>query len=217
MNHNNLWWRYFPRKKLNQIYISVLLRSFAISLISLFIPIYLYKEAGYSLEQTLLFFIFYSVIFAISTPLVAKFSAHFGVKHTILSSVPLFLLFTLLMYLLPKYNIPLVILSAVLGLYVAFYWMGLHLIFYYDSDRKHRGEEFGKRQVLTIIGSTLGPLCGGLMIKFIGFYSIFLLTSILLLFSALFLFLSKENHIKYHFSLNSLLDKKHWLDSLFFA
>ena len=60
MPHHNehFWWRFFPHKELTQVYISSAIRSFAISLIGLFIPLYLYVERGFSLQQTLYFFIF---------------------------------------------------------------------------------------------------------------------------------------------------------------
>ncbi|MFH1829034.1 MAG: MFS transporter [Nanoarchaeota archaeon] len=193
-----------------------MIRSFAISLISLFIPLYLYKEIGYTLNETLLFFIFYSIAFAVTTPLAAKFSARFGMKHSILFSIPFFLVFIILMYLLPTIHTPLFIIGFFLGAYVSFYWMGFHLVFYHDSDHKHRGEEYGKRASFSIIGTMLGPVIGGTLIEFFGFYSVFILSSVLLFVSAFFLFLSKDNHIRYHFSIKLLFDKKYWRNSLFF-
>ncbi len=216
-HHEHFWWRFFPKKKLSQIYVSVLIRSFAISLISLFIPLYLYKELSYTLEQTLLFFIFYAVIFAVSTPLAAKFSARYGIKHAILLSVPFFLIFVLLLYFLPLIKIPLVIVSAFLGLYVAFYWMGFHLVFYHNSNHKHRGEAFGKRRSVSIFGTMLGPIFGGFIIKYVGFYLVFLIIILLMFISAFFLFLSKDKHVKYDFSVRSIFNGKYWKDSLFFV
>jgi MFS family permease len=219
MHHHNehFWWRFFPHKELTQVYISSAIRHFAISLISLFVPLYLYKELGFSLEQTLYFFIFYSIVFAILSPLAAKFSARFGLKHSVLVSVPLYLMFILLLYFLPVVEIPLVIIAALLGASQSFYWMGMHLVFTHASDHKHRGEEFGKRKSISILAAMFAPLLGGVLIKFVGFKFVFILTSILLFSSALFLFLSKEDHVRYHFSIRSLIDKRQWRNALFFT
>ena len=219
MPHHNehFWWRFFPHKELTQVYISSAIRSFAISLIGLFIPLYLYVERGFSLQQTLYFFIFYAAIFAISTPFAAKFAAQAGLKHSVLLGVPFYLVFVLLLYFLPVLNTPLFVIAGMLGLSQAFYWMGMHLVFAHVSDHKHRGEEFGKRKFFTIIATMFGPLLGGLLIKFVGFNIVFILASLLLFLSAFFLFLSKEDYVKYHFSLRSMLDKKHWENSLFFV
>ncbi|MBT6774316.1 MFS transporter [Candidatus Woesearchaeota archaeon] len=217
-HHNeNFLWRFFPHKELTQVYISSAIRNFAISLISLFVPLYLYKELGYPLEQVLYFFIFYAVVFAILSPLAAKFSARYGLKHAVLVSVPLYLLFVLLLYFLPVVKIPLMVISGLLGASQAFYWMGMHLVFTRASDHKHRGEEFGKRKSVSILAAMFGPLIGGILIKYTGFKSVFILTSLLLFSSALFLFLSKENHVRYHFSIRSLIDKRQWRNALFFT
>lgn len=218
MHHeHHFWWRFFPHKELTQVYVSIALRSFALSLISLFVPLYLYREIGLGLEQTLYFFIFYAVVLAASSPLAAKFAARFGLKHSVLISVPFYLAFILLLYLLPEIKTPTYIISGLMGISIAFYWMGMHLVFHHASDHKHRGEEVGKRASFSILASMIGPLLGGFLIKFVGFKILFILASLILFLSALFLFLSKEDYVKYHFSIRSLLDKRHWQNSLFFT
>jgi len=218
MHHeHHFWWRFFPKKELTQIYISTALRFFALSLLSLFIPLYLYIERGYSLDQTLYFFIFYAVVIGICSPIAAKFSSRFGAKHSVLFSIPFYLIFILMLYLLPQFDFPLFLIASFVGVSISFYWMGMHLIFYHASDRKHRGEEFGKREGLSVLATMFGPLVGGLLIKLIGFGFVFLLTSLILVGSAVFLFFSKEEHPRYHFSIRSLVDKKHWQNSLFFV
>jgi len=219
MNHHNehLWWRYFPHKELTQIYISAAIRAFAISIISLFVPLYLYVEMNFSLEQTLYFFIFYAVVFAISSPFAAKLASYLGPKHVILLSVPFYLFFIVSLYFLPTIKTPLLLIGSLLGLSQSLYWMGMHLVFTKVSDHKHRGEEVGKRKGISVLATMFGPLIGGTLIKFIGFKLVFLLASLLLVCSALFLFLSKEKHLAYHFSFRSLIDKRHWRNSLFFT
>src|SRR3989338_6126443 len=123
VNHHQFWWRFFPKKELTQIYFSVALRSFAISLISIFIPLYLFQEKNFSFEQTLFFFIFYSLIFAISTPFAAKFASRFGVKHSILVAVPLYMLFVGMMHFFSSVTPQILLTSASLGASQAFYWM----------------------------------------------------------------------------------------------
>lgn len=210
------WWRFYPHKELTQIYLSAAVRSFAVSLISLFVPLYLYNELGYSLTQTLLFFVVYSLVLGISSPFAAKFAARFGCKHSVLVSVPFYLMFLLFLYWLPQFKIPLFIISAILGISLSFYWMGMHLVFRKASDVKHRGEEFGKKESISVLSTMVGPLLGGLLIKFMGFKTVFLLAAMLLFMSAFFLFLSKEEHIRYHFSIHRVLDRRHWRDALFF-
>ena len=217
IHHHEFWWYFSPKKELNRIYLSLALRSFALSLIAIFVPLYLFQEVGLSLEKTLSFYLFYSIVFAIFTPIAAKFSARFGVKHSVLFSIPFYIIFVALLYLLPKYNIPLILLSTLVGVSLSFYWIGMHLIFYQASDRKHRGEEFGKRSSMMIFAAMIGPLIGGLLIKTIGFNLVFIIASVILILSAFILFMSKENHFKYRFSMKSIINKDHWKNSLFFV
>ena len=218
MHHNHhLLWHFRPKKELTQVYICLMLRNFAFSLIGLFVPLYFYVELGYTLSQTLYFFLFYAVIFAISTPVAAKFASRYGVKHSILFSVPFYLIFVSLLQLLSSIKIPLVIIASFLGISLAFFWMGMHLIFYHASHKKHRGEEMGKRTGLSILATMFGPLIGGVIIKFVGFWLVFVLVALILTIAASVLFFSKEKYVKYHFSFKSVVDKEHWKNSLFFV
>ncbi|MBU1111813.1 MAG: MFS transporter [archaeon] len=216
-DHHYHWWRYFRGKEMNQIYISVALRSLAISLISIFVPMYLYNELGYTLAETLVFYIFYAVIFAISTPFTAKFACKYGFKHSVLLSAPMYVMYFFLLYQLDTYQIPLVLIAGLLGLGMSFFWMGMHLEFKKVSHKNHRGEEVGKREAVAILATLLGPLAGGALIKFVNFHIVFILASVLLLISALFLFASSERHVPYHFSVKSIFDKRYWRSSLFFV
>jgi len=216
INHSQFWWRFFPKEELTQVYFSSAIRSFSISLMAIFIPLYLFQEKGFSLNQTLLFFVFYSVVFALCTPLAAGFASRFGLKHSILAAGPLYLLFIAALYFLPTSPVLLLSASSFLGASQAFYWMGMHLVFYHVSHPRHRAEEVGLRSSATMLGTIFGPLLGGFLITFFGFKILFLVTAVLLLGAALFLFQSKEKYQAYHFSISSMFDKKSWKNSLFF-
>ncbi len=215
-NHNLFWWRFFPRRELSKVYLSIGLRSFAISLIAIFIPLFLYREKGFTLEQTLWFFLFYSIVFAISTPLAAKFSSRYGIRHSILAGVPLYLLFMALLHFLPKGALLLLAASSSLGVSQAFYWMGMHLVFHHASHRSHRGEEVGKRSSVIVLSSLAAPFLGGALITLAGFPAVFAAAAVVLFSSALVLLRDGDGHTPYHFSLRSVLDRKHWKNSLFF-
>jgi len=211
-------WRYLSfSKELTLIYISLALRNFSLSLISLFIPLYLYHEIGYSLEETLMVFLFYSVASAIFCPIAAKFSAKYGFKHSVLFSTPFYILFILFLYLLPSVKTPLIILASLMGISLAFYWVGMHPLFYFVTDKKRRGEEFGKSKVIMVAAATAGPLIGGLLINLTGFSLLFAFASFFLFLSSIILFFSKDAHVKYHFSVKKLFSKDKWKNSLFFV
>ncbi len=210
------WWRFFPRRKLTQIYLSTALRSFALSLIGIFIPIYLMRVQGFSLNQTLWFFIFYSFILAVTTPFAGWVCFKWGCVRSIFAGIIMYIIFIGSLYFLPLFPLPWPILSGIFGLSQAFYWIGLHLVFYQVSDRKHRGEEVGLRDGLDILASLVSPLLGGLLITIVGFSLVFVLVSVILLLSAAVLLASKEYRITAPVSIHSLFRESGWKDSLFF-
>ncbi len=217
LHNHHYWWHLIPHKELSQVYASIALRFLATSSLILFVPLYLYQEVGYTFTQTLSFYIFYSLVFAIATPVAAKFASRFGVKHTVFWSIPLYILFIISLYFLRFIHLPLILLSIMVGVSLAFYWMGINLVFHHASDHKHRGAEIGKRTFYKILATTLGPLLGGALITFIGFYAAFVFASLILILSSVILFFSKEIHVNYQFSLPTLIKKDHWKDSLFFV
>ena len=212
-----VWRSLLPRQELTQVYLAMAIRSFALSLTSLFVPLYLYKELGYTLSQTLLFFVFYSLIFAIFTPVAAKFCARYGVKHCVLLSVPFYVGYIILLQLLPVVATPLILISTLLGISLGLYWMGMNLVFQCVTDHKHRGEQVGKQMSVSILATMVGPVIGGLIIEQFGFTFLFMTATLFLILGAGVLFLSEDKHIPYHFSVRGLFDKKHWGDSLYFV
>ncbi len=215
-NHHGRILQLLPSKELHQAYFSIALRSLALSLVGLFVPMYLLVELGYSFTQTLAFFMLYAAIFAGLTPIAAKFACRFGLKHSILLSVPFYIIYFFSLHQLASQALPLALIAFFQGLAQAFFWMGFHLEFKRVSHKKHRGEEMGLRRAFSLLGGIAGPLIGGIIIKYFGFQPLFLLSAIILAFSALFLFLSKEHHAPYHFSARRMLSKSAWKMETFY-
>lgn len=191
MNLNEYFHYFLGNRELNELYASISIRSFAISLIGVFVPIYLYT-LGNSFSSIFLFYIFWSLthlLFAIPS---AKISSRFGLKHSILFSVPFYIVFFLLLYSIEDFNWPLLILPIFLGLSSSLFWTSYHTDFAKFSDKKNRGKEIGFSNVLVSIFSVLGPLIGGIILTFLGFKLLFVIVSLLLLSSVMPLFLSNE-------------------------
>jgi len=119
-HHYEFWWKFVPKEELVQIYVSLAIRSFALSLLGIFLPLYLYKEVGFAFNEMLSFYIFFPVVLAIMAPLAAKFCAKFGVKHSVLFSMPFYIAFLILLYLMPVFRTPIVVLGALVGTSLAF-------------------------------------------------------------------------------------------------
>lgn len=72
--------------KIEELYLNTSIRTFALSMINVFIPIYLLK-LGYPLSSVLFFYAILNGVHALSVIPAAKISARFGFKHAILFSL----------------------------------------------------------------------------------------------------------------------------------
>lgn len=203
-------------KQLAETYISVFLRNFAIALIGIFLPIYLFKELSYSFSQVILFFIILHGFAGLISPVVAKVNAWFGCKHTILMSVPFTLLFYILLDVLKEVNLIFYLIPVIGGISESMYWIAFHVNFTKFSDPKHRGEEISIWYVMSITLGVIGPLIGALILTFLGFNILFVLVAVLLLASALPLFSTREVFSRATFSVKYIFNMKRIRDAFAF-
>lgn len=194
------------RKELSEVYIMSLIRSFACSLIGVFVPAYLIN-LGYSLDSLVFYYLFLAVSYGLLNLVIVKLVSRIGAKHSILLSVPPLICFLLLLNSLPAYDWSLYLISFLGALYSVFYWPALHLTFFHASDRKHRGEEYGFYEAVFRIPSIIAPFLGGLVIYFFGFQVLFYMACILFLIAPIPLFFSREVYEPFTFSFKHMVGK----------
>ncbi|MFP4117612.1 MAG: hypothetical protein ACLFTR_01685 [Candidatus Woesearchaeota archaeon] len=203
-NHHGI--RYLLNKELTEIYITHALRNFAHSMVGIFVPIYL-LQSGLQLYQVFLFYIiaysieFFFFIFG------SRFSSYMGIKHSILLSMPLIILFFVALYkietlfsLLPLWLL-FILLSSLFAAAMFLYWFSFHVDFAKFSDSENEGKQVGTLQAITTLFSVLGPLFGGLIITIFSFDLLFIIVSIILFAATIPLFMTEEIHTpKYTFT-----------------
>jgi len=203
MHSSNYHLHFLKNRELNELYISVAIKSFAISMISIFIPIYLLK-LNYSLTTVFIFYAILNFSHALFVIPAAKISSKYGFKHSIFYSIPILIIFYLALYTLKQFHWPIYLLAVIFGINNALYWIGYHVDFSRFSDKKNRGKEVGTVKIVSSIFYVLGPIIGGLIITFVGFQALFATVSILLLTSAIPLFFSKDIHNPINFSIRRI-------------
>ncbi|MBW2967253.1 MFS transporter [Candidatus Woesearchaeota archaeon] len=186
-------------REINELYVTHALRSFAVSMIAIFIPIFLLKQ-GYSLIGVGLFLVLRSLFGFISVYTAISFATRHGVKRCMLISVPANILFFLCLYSIDMLKstigdlavIPL--LAGVLSVGGAFYWMGYHIDFARFSEEKNTAKQLSILNVIALGFSIIGPLAGALIITYLSFDVLFIVVMILLFSSMVPPFLSAEIH-----------------------
>lgn len=200
--------KYLFSKELSEIYISMALRRFALSMIGIFIPLFLYIHLNLSLTQVLIFYLVEQIIFLFASPLAAVWGTKIGEKHLMLVSMPFLIVALVILNLLNFFSIPYIIPAILFGIHYGLFWVGMHVEFAVASDHNHRGRQIALWHTVAIGSKIMGPLLGGLLLTFGNFFILLIVSSILLLVSIVPLFFSKEIRVKYEFSWRGII-KKH--------
>ncbi|MDP2930181.1 MAG: MFS transporter [bacterium] len=162
------------------LFSSTFLLQSSMSMIGIFIPIYIFKATN-SLAWTFLFYVVYhftNLAFALpSARLIAKFGSD---RAAIASTI---LRIAVLILLIWGQDKPLFFLiSAVIwGISIPLYWLPYHLTVIGISDGQRFGQTAAKLAVVDKIGCIAGPIIGGLIIQAFGFETVYHLAIILLL------------------------------------
>ncbi len=189
--------QYFLKRERTELYLSVALRNFALGLILIFEPIYLFLFFKSSLTPTLLFFAFIYGAYGLLSPFGAKIMSKIGLKHAIFLSIPFLFGYYLSLYLLPSFP-SLVFLAPVLKIIsMLLYWPAFHTDFVRFSEKAHRGLQVGKLQILSLASTGIAPFIGGFILNQFGYLPLFSLVLVILFLSVFPLFLSKEVHETY--------------------
>ncbi|MFC1756214.1 hypothetical protein ACFLZK_02365, partial [Patescibacteria group bacterium] len=176
------------------LYLTHTMRALAVSLIGIFLPIYIFTISGEyllfhqdpiinGLSWVLSYFLLRSVSTWIATVLLGDLI--FSKIHFQLSMVISFviLIAEILLWYLSQGSLYLILLAGVLaGFKVTMYWIPYHIFFVRKAGRKKKqfGRKTGMRFFLVRIISGIGPAIGGLIIMNYGFNALFM-TSILIL------------------------------------
>ncbi|MEA3293067.1 MAG: MFS transporter [Patescibacteria group bacterium] len=183
---------YFLRREPNQFFISIIFREFALGLVMIFEPIYLYLYFGKSISLTLLFFALIHGFASFLAVFGGRIMAKVGFNRAILFSHFFFFLYFLSLFSVYKsiFFIFLAIIFNVIG--KTLFWPSFHTDFVRFSSKKHRASEVANLNIASIAPVVFSPIIGGLILSKFGYSALFATTLIVLLFSAVPLFLSKK-------------------------
>ncbi|MFH1433218.1 MAG: MFS transporter [archaeon] len=201
---------HFLRKELSEVYLNLSLQSFAISLIAVFIPIYL-LSLGYSLDYVIIYFIVYYGCLGLFAPLSALLANRFGLKHMIILRTPFLIIFLLGLHNITTLTISPLIISALGGFGSSLYWVSINSMFARHSDKLHRGTQSGNYISLPQIASLIGPTIGGFITLLYGFPALFLTAIAFIILSMLPLFMTPETKPHINYSFRKMINNKNYI------
>lgn len=193
---------YFKSRELDELYLSIYLRTFAESFVALFIPIYL-LELGYSLQAVLFYFLLCFTIFIIITPLGMFLNRSVGVKKTMVLGTIGFICVYYSLHLV-SLGFPYYIVAFLHGISLGIYFSAFNIELTKASIKKAEGKELSFLKIIVLISASIGPVVGALIASQTSFHVVFLIVSLLLIISVIPLFLSKDVFVHYHWSLKNM-------------
>lgn len=179
------------RPEVKELYSSTLILHFALALIFIFEPIYLYR-LGYSLQQIMLFWLIVYVAYFFLLPLGAKVSEKYGYEHTIFFGTFFWVLLYLCLYMIEQHNYFFYITPLIYAMQKALYWPAYHANFAKYSGQEEEGREVSVLYILSSLNYILGPVLGGWILSQWGFHALFIVVALIMLLSNIPMLLTKE-------------------------
>lgn len=202
------WPHYFTYRlnhEVREIYWHGILNSIALSLVFIFEPIYLYS-LGYSLTNIMWFYAMVYFWYSVLISFGAKFASNYGYKHSIFISNIFYVAYWLALSLLRASPVLFFVAPILFALQKSWFWPAYDADIALSSVKKQRGREVGVLFSLIQISFIAGPFLGGFISGKFGFTTLFIIASILMLFSAYPLFGSPEVYSRHRFRLKNLFE-----------
>jgi len=187
------------RRQVKELFIFTTLINFALALVTIFEPIYLY-QIGYRLHELMLFYLVVYVLYFVIVPLGAKFARRIGYEWGMFIGSLFFIMFYVSLFLIAQYSILFYITPIIFALQKMFYWPAYHANFASFSDQKEEGREISAMTVASSLVFIIGPVLAGFIIVQWGYGILFTVASIIFLASNIPTLITKEKFKPSNFS-----------------
>lgn len=195
MSYRLNFFSYFSKSvgsDVSELYMATGIGNFAIAIVSLFEPIFLYHVLHYTVVEVLLFMAVLYAVYIVAVPFGGKFASLFGYRHSLALSVPFQIFYWLALLASTSYPPTAFLAAAMFGIQKAFYWPGFHSIIARYAQVGQVGRETGAIYAIINLAQIGGPLLGGIVAQYVGIPAAFLLASIIYCFSVIPLLIAKE-------------------------
>ena len=160
--HQRGFWLRLPMGELSELYTAMMLKTFGLSLIGIFVPIYLYEQ-GWSIGQVVGFMVLnYAIRLVASRPL-AGLIYWLGAKNLMRVGLGLTIIFLSMLLTIAQIDWPLPLLAAVDAVAISLFYLGYHI----DFSQAKKLDEFGREAervfALAKFAAATAPFIGGVL------------------------------------------------------
>jgi len=168
------------RRQVRELFIATTMVNFALAMVMIFEPIYLY-QTGHSLHKIMLFYLMAYVLYFLIMPFGAKFARKKGYEKGMFVGTFFFIIFYLSLFLIFYYPLLFYISPIILAVHKMFYWPAYHADFAHFCKDTEEGREVTAVTITSSLVYIIGPALAGFIIFEWGYNTLFILTSIIFL------------------------------------
>ncbi len=152
----------------------IFLRTLALSLVGVFIPLYIYSHGG-GLLLIALFTLTYGLTSILAAYIIPPILKEDGTASAMLASV---ILFVMGLMVLNEYSMVNVLIAAIfLRTSEMFFWVPMHALYPHMVRKGGSKKYYSLEMAVILLTPFLGPLIGALIIDIFGYFSLFLLSA----------------------------------------
>jgi len=159
-------WRNIGHNQLVDLYMSVGIRTAAVSMVGVFLPIYFY-DLGYSIQSIVAYYLVFAIVRIPANYVTAQVIGRIGPKHTIAISTVMNIIYMSLLFSLPTVGWPLFFVASMYTVTNSLFFTAYHTDFSKVKKVKHAGKELSHMAIIQRIGTIVGPIVGGLLANFV--------------------------------------------------
>jgi MFS family permease len=196
-------------RELFELYFLLFMKKLVLSMVGIFLPLYLLVEIGYSLPIVIYFFLAMTLSFSIFCFLGVHLVNKIGAKHTMILGIGIMFVALLASMGIKFYSWLFYPAAILLGAEYSFFWIGFHIDAIVHGKKSVVGKKSAMVNIMGILPSVIGPLIGGLIIGFSGFVLLFIIAIILGLGAVVPLVFSRETYARRSFSYKEMFRKDH--------
>jgi len=204
----------FLSNKYNDLLIADVFRLLSLSMISIFLPIYL-LGIGFSISAVTLMEISLFVLSIFAHYLVMARISDWGVKKSLVVSYLLNVVFYITLYYSEVFigdfgKISFILLIIFLNLTATcLYWSAHHLYFISSTKSKNQGGKLGLLVGIPTFVGIIGPFLGSVIIDKFNFKEAFFVSGLFMLIASVVLFFSNDIKVKIKLDIKKILDFEH--------
>lgn len=163
--HSRHFWRHVAFGELTELYISMTTKTLSLSLIGIFVPVYLYQQ-GYTLADIAAFYVIAYGVRIVLDILTGYLVDAIGPKHAIIASYLFLAMELMFLMTIPSHLWAPWLIGLINAVASSLFFVAYHVDFSKIKHSDTEGAELGRLFRLQRIASAAGPLLGGLIATF---------------------------------------------------